>query len=100
MASTSTPAPNASALDPEATTAIVLCGGRGRRLGGVDKPLLEIAGKPLVMHIVERLAPQVQTILISCPPATTPTKTLASSRYRTTQPTKAQWPASPPACRT
>ena len=34
----------------------------------MDKPLLEIAGKPLVMHIVERLAPQVQTILISCPP--------------------------------
>ena len=68
MASTSTPTPNASAPDAEAITAIVLCGGRGSRLGGVDKPLLEIAAKPLVMHIVERLAPQVQTILISCSP--------------------------------
>lgn len=68
MASTSTPTPNASAPEAEAVTAIVLCGGRGSRLGGVDKPLLEVAGKPLVMHIVERLSPQVQAILISCAP--------------------------------
>lgn len=68
MVSTSTRTPNASAPEAEAVTAIVLCGGRGSRLGGVDKPLLEVAGKPLVMHIVERLSPQVQTILISCAP--------------------------------
>ena len=67
-ASTSTPTPNASATDAEAVTAIVLCGGRGQRLGGVDKPLLLVAGKPIVMHAIERLAPQVQRVLVSHAP--------------------------------
>ena len=67
-ASTSTPTPNASAPDSEPVTAIVLCGGRGQRLGGVDKPLLLVAGKPLVMHAVERLMPQVERVLISHAP--------------------------------
>ena len=48
------------------TTAIVLCGGRGSRLHGADKPLLDLAGKPLVGHVVERLQPQVDAILLSC----------------------------------
>lgn len=51
---------------PQPTTAVVLCGGRGSRLGGVDKPLLDLAGKPLVAHVVERLRPQVDSILLSC----------------------------------
>lgn len=51
---------------PPPTTAIVLCGGRGRRLGGVDKPLLDLAGKPLVVHVLDRLRPQVDSILLSC----------------------------------
>ncbi len=67
-ASTSTPTPNASAPDAEAVTAIVLCGGRGSRLGGVDKPLLQVAGKPIVMHVIDRLGPQVERILIACAP--------------------------------
>ena len=67
-ASTSTPTPNASAPEAEAVTAIVLCGGRGQRLGGVDKPLLAVAGKPLVMHAIERLMPQVQRVLVSHAP--------------------------------
>lgn len=67
-ASTSTPIPNASATDAEAVTAIVLCGGRGLRLGGVDKPLLLVAGKPIVMHAIERLWPQVQRVLVSHAP--------------------------------
>ena len=48
------------------TTAVVLCGGRGSRLGGVDKPLLDLAGKPLAGHVVARLRPQVDSILLSC----------------------------------
>lgn len=67
-ASTSTPTPNASATDAEAVTAIVLCGGRGQRLGGVDKPLLLVAGKTIVMHAIERLSPQVQRVLVSHAP--------------------------------
>ena len=49
-----------------ATTAIILCGGRGTRMGGVAKPLLELAGKPLVAHVIDRLRPQVDAMLLSC----------------------------------
>ena len=50
----------------EAVTAVILCGGRGTRLGGVDKPLLDLAGRPLLGHLVERLQPQVDQIVLSC----------------------------------
>ncbi|HJU22269.1 MAG TPA: molybdenum cofactor guanylyltransferase MobA [Casimicrobiaceae bacterium] len=46
-------------------TGIVLAGGRGRRMGNVDKGFVEFAGRPLVAHVVERLAPQVRTIVIN-----------------------------------
>lgn len=51
---------------PEAVTAIVLCGGRGSRLGGMDKPLLDLAGRPLLGHLIERLRPQVDDIVLAC----------------------------------
>jgi len=41
-------------------TGIVLAGGQGRRMGGVDKGLVELAGRPMVAHVIERLAPQVE----------------------------------------
>jgi len=47
-------------------TGLVLCGGRGARFGGRDKPLEELAGKPLVQHVCERLQPQVAAIVVSC----------------------------------
>ena len=40
---------------------IILAGGLARRMGGGDKPLKEIAGKPILAHVIERLQPQ-------CPP--------------------------------
>jgi molybdopterin-guanine dinucleotide biosynthesis protein A len=46
-------------------TALVLCGGRARRLGGVDKGLYPLLGRPLVEHVLERIAPQVGDIVIS-----------------------------------
>lgn len=45
---------------PEPITGIILCGGEGRRMGGVDKPLLPLAGQPLVSHVMTRLRPQVE----------------------------------------
>jgi len=39
-------------------TALILCGGRATRMGGVDKPLQPFLGRPLVAHVIERLAPQ------------------------------------------
>ena len=44
---------------------VVLCGGRGRRLSGKDKPLEQLAGRALVEWVVERLEPQVDDLLIS-----------------------------------
>ena len=52
--------------DWPATTAIILCGGRGTRLGGVAKPLLELGGKTLLGHVVDRVRPQVDAVLLSC----------------------------------
>ena len=46
-------------------TGVILAGGLGRRMGGVDKGLQLLAGKPLVRHVAERLAPQVGKLLIN-----------------------------------
>lgn len=46
-------------------TGVVLAGGQGRRMGGVDKGLQSLAGKPMVAWVVERLAPQVGPLLIN-----------------------------------
>ncbi len=46
-------------------TGIVLAGGKGSRMKGADKGLVNFNGKPMVKHVLERLAPQVDQILIS-----------------------------------
>jgi molybdopterin-guanine dinucleotide biosynthesis protein A len=46
-------------------TGIVLAGGQGRRMGGVDKGLQLLHGKPMVAAVIARLAPQVDDILIN-----------------------------------
>jgi molybdopterin-guanine dinucleotide biosynthesis protein A len=46
-------------------TGIVLAGGMGRRMGGVDKGLVPLEGRPLVEHVVARLAPQVDDVIVN-----------------------------------
>ena len=46
-------------------TALVLAGGKGRRMGGRDKGLLPFGDKPLVGHVLDAIAPQVGALLIS-----------------------------------
>lgn len=46
-------------------TGVVLAGGLGRRMGGVDKGLRELRGRPMVAWVIERFAPQVSEILIN-----------------------------------
>ncbi len=48
-----------------AITGVVLAGGLGRRMGGVDKGLQLLNGRSLVGHIIDRLAPQVSELLIN-----------------------------------
>jgi molybdopterin-guanine dinucleotide biosynthesis protein A len=46
-------------------TGVVLAGGQGSRMGGVDKGLQLFRGKPMVAHVIERFAPQVDEILVN-----------------------------------
>jgi molybdenum cofactor guanylyltransferase len=46
-------------------TGLILAGGKGSRMGGVDKGLQAFRGKRLVDHVYERLAPQVGGIVIN-----------------------------------
>jgi len=46
-------------------TGVILAGGQGRRMGGVDKGLKVLRGKPLVQWVIERLEPQVDELLIN-----------------------------------
>ena len=46
-------------------TGLILAGGRGSRMGGVDKGLQSHHGIPLAMHALLRLAPQVGEVMIN-----------------------------------
>ncbi len=46
-------------------SAIVLAGGRGRRMGETDKGLVLLRGKPLASWVIERIEPQVSELVIS-----------------------------------
>ena len=52
-------------IDPQHITGLVLAGGRGSRMGGVDKGLQPHAGMPLVMHALTRLGSQVGQVMIN-----------------------------------
>jgi molybdopterin-guanine dinucleotide biosynthesis protein A len=49
----------------ERVTGIVLAGGRGSRMGGVDKGLQPLRGRPMVAWVLERIAPQVDEIVVN-----------------------------------
>ena len=52
-------------IDTREITGLVLAGGRGSRMGGVDKGLQAHLGMPLAMHALLRLAPQVGEVMIN-----------------------------------
>jgi len=52
-------------MKPGKVTAVILAGGKGRRMGGVDKGLIELDGKPLIEHVITRIRPQVDQLIIS-----------------------------------
>lgn len=51
--------------DRPAITAVILCGGRATRLGGIEKPLTDLGGKPLLAHVIARLKPMVDDFVLS-----------------------------------
>jgi molybdopterin-guanine dinucleotide biosynthesis protein A len=44
---------------------LVLAGGQSRRMGGGDKALRELAGVPLLAHVIARLRPQVEALVLN-----------------------------------
>ncbi len=46
-------------------TAVILAGGRGMRMGGVDKGLVEYRGKAMVAQVLDRIQPQVSQVVIN-----------------------------------
>jgi molybdopterin-guanine dinucleotide biosynthesis protein A len=54
----------ATRIDPAEITAAILAGGAGTRLGGRDKGLEMLAGKPLIAHVIEALRGQCGGLLI------------------------------------
>jgi molybdopterin-guanine dinucleotide biosynthesis protein A len=46
-------------------TGIVLAGGRGSRMGGVDKGLQPLRGRPMIEHVLARLSPQVAEVIVN-----------------------------------
>ena len=45
--------------------AVLLAGGLARRMGGGDKCLREVAGRPLLSHVIERILPQVDHVVLN-----------------------------------
>ena len=52
-------------IDISEITGVILAGGRGSRMGGVDKGLQNFNGVPLALHTQLRLSPQVGELLIN-----------------------------------
>ncbi|MDP3256090.1 molybdenum cofactor guanylyltransferase MobA [Bosea sp. (in: a-proteobacteria)] len=47
------------------TLGLLLAGGLARRMGGGDKPLRTIAGRTILAHVIERLAPQCDGLVVN-----------------------------------
>jgi molybdenum cofactor guanylyltransferase len=48
-----------------AITGVILAGGQGRRMGGVDKGLRPLRGRAMVEWVLDRFAPQVDRVLVN-----------------------------------
>ena len=52
-------------METESVMGVVLAGGQGRRMGERHKAFVELAGKPLISHVISRLGPQTADLVIS-----------------------------------
>lgn len=51
--------------EPSHITGLILAGGKARRLEGQDKGLIQLGKQPLIEHVINRLRPQLDEILIN-----------------------------------
>ncbi len=47
------------------TLGVALAGGLARRIGGGDKPLVKVGGRPMLARVIARLAPQCDGLILS-----------------------------------
>ncbi len=52
-------------IEMQDVTGVILAGGQARRMGGIDKGLVRIAGRSMCEIVMQRLAPQVGELLIN-----------------------------------
>ncbi len=52
-------------MERNEVSGLILAGGRGSRMGSIDKGLQALHGKPMVRHAIDRLSPQVGSIMIN-----------------------------------
>jgi len=52
-------------IEPQDITGVILAGGRGSRMGGIDKGLQNFNGMPLALHTLMRLGPQVDSVMVN-----------------------------------
>lgn len=57
--------PATQTIAPADITGSLLAGGRGTRMGGIDKGLQLFQGEPLALHAIRRLRPQVSALLVN-----------------------------------
>ena len=51
--------------EPRTVVGLLLAGGQSRRMGGGDKCLRPLAGRPLLAHVVDRARPQVSALVLN-----------------------------------
>ncbi len=54
-----------NSADHENITAVILAGGMGRRMNGLDKGLVELNGRPMISYVIDVLKPNVHQVLIN-----------------------------------
>lgn len=62
--------------------ALLMCGGRGTRLGMGEKPLVEVGGEPMVDRVLEAVSPVVDTVFAAPSPQTPRTRSHLEGRVR------------------
>ena len=58
-------ASDAYAISKHKTVAIIIAGGRSQRMGGGDKTLRFLAGRPMISHVWTIIAPQVSQLVLN-----------------------------------
>lgn len=57
--------PSIKTPSERAVVGVILAGGRGRRMGGIDKALIAWQGRPLLVHLIEQFSPGLSQLMLN-----------------------------------